>query len=404
MHQKNHKYIFLLSGLFLLIFGCKKHSEINTFLSNPGCSYESKIKILLANEVFLQCPETAFSNPFQIFTFEDKLYCMSRENYNQIDVYDLSSHQFIQSIQIDKNFTYDLGGIFVKSPDSIFVYQHMPPSVYLINSQGEIVDKWKMDDAPVKYSLPGHVEVNYLFGTYIANNKPYFQAKNDNLVVLFSDLDIWWHKDLSHHQTIGVYNIKERKWKGVHGFYPDIYLQTQDIMYPYFISHPRMVVSDDFIVVSFPIDHFVYLFDANSGDFIKKVCASSQYLESIIEPLNYEQGEEDPQLRTNLIAEGGYYGNIFYHKDLNYYSRIAFHPQPLKRPDGRLNSPAFKSASLSVFNADFEKIGEVLFEKEDKYGLIHDNIIALGDGFLAFNKRIQSDDTLRYTGRFKFIQ
>src|ERR1700759_3270390 len=76
----------------------------------------------------------------------DHLYYGYNDSTHSIDIYSLSKSKFISSIKIEKEGVRglaDITGLFVSSPDSIFVFDNS--FIGLINSNGSIIHRWPVN-------------------------------------------------------------------------------------------------------------------------------------------------------------------------------------------------------------------------------------------------------------------
>ena len=90
------------------------------------------------------------------------------------------------------------------------------------------------------------------------------------------------------------------------------------------------------------------------------------------------------------------YDNINFHENIGLYSRIAYHEQPLKMDDGKLNDGSKRTASIILMDENFNIVGETLFEN-GSLGVYKS--IPLPDGYLiAPNQQYwKYEDQLIYT-------
>ena len=56
-----------------------------------------------------------------------------------------------------------------------------------------------------------------------------------------------------------------------------------------------------------------------------------------------------------------FYGNLYYHKDRNMYTRVVYYPQELVDSKGYINNGKDRTASVVILDESFNIIGETKF-------------------------------------------
>lgn len=385
----------------VLLLGCKER-DISKCLDPCFNKAEEQYTLSLFEEVDIFVPPDAESEGDQFFVYNDSILILSseRDRYS-LHCFDIINKKFLRTIRVDRNFMSEPGGFYCYSLDSIYLNQNMPPATCLINESGQILQKWDLSKAPIGWSSPNPDVLEYLFAGF-TYNRPILVGGNMLLVTL-NDVDIWYYNNRSKHKNQGLFNLTSGKWEHVFGDYPCVFINSGNVMYPFFLSQPYLTVRENYAYVSFPVSHEVKVYDWHNGTMIKELCMAEPSLK-ISAPLKYNDAENDAQLRRNLIAETGYYGRLYFHNKIRLFSRLVIFQQKLRDSEGRINSPADKESAVLLFDEEGKNVGIYFFRKESPYTVTRGEIIPLGDGMLVPVKNRSSDNEFFYQGHFKFVK
>ena len=154
--------------------------------------------------------------------------------------------------------------------------------------------------------------------------------------------------------------------------YPD--KMRKGIDYGKYIS--SYLIKDNKILISFPVDHYLYLYDFD-GNIIKKIYCKSKYLNKFA-PYDSTQTFINGYSRKFEFKNGNY-SSILYDKYRNLYYRVVRHNMKLKNGN-RVNSYFDGKWSIIVMDSNFNILGEQVFAAK-KYFYI--NILITKDGLLV---------------------
>lgn len=396
--QSRYVACLLILGLIFSLFCCTSQNSCNDICQSGNGNL---FTLRLSDTISINVPSYAESSGDQFFVYQDSILFLSsqRDRYT-IHLFNVKSERYLKSISVDNNFLSEPGGFYVKSFDSIFLNQNMPPATVLIDTAGTIKGKWDLSGAPIAWNSPNDEVLEYMFAGF-THNRPFLVGDNKLLVTL-NDIDIWYYRNRREHRNHGLFDLTNNKWDFVFGEYPCVVSNSGKVMYPFFLSQPYLTIKDSLAIVSFPISHEVDIYNWMTGSLIKRICLGDNELE-IQKPLGYEEGEEDVQLRRNLIIQSGHYGGLYYHPEADLFTRVIVYQQPLKNSDGQLNSPIMKQSAILIFTPEFQIVGKYILDNRSAFSVNSGNFVPVSDGLLVPFKNRSSDNEFYYGGYFKFV-
>jgi hypothetical protein len=371
----------------------------------PACANEelswhkedsSALKIV--DSLLISIDSTVLTRYPEVFLFKDSLlYGRSGSDFY---TFDLKKERYLRSFSVDPNFISDIAGFYVATPDSIFLASE-PRVLYLIDSNGQLLKKWPLPEGQLSPKYDGY-DINY-FSWWV---KPIqsVDLHRGQIHLSFTNFDIWFFDDKNNYPGHGVFDFRNGNWLSEFGIYPDSYFE-KGIKYPHVYTTPSVLAVDSITYISYPLDHYIYLFNNLTGRFIKKAQIQSNYLQETTEPLAFENN--DLQAERNFIIQSGYYGELNYHKEINKFTRIVRHNNELYLANEKLNKPQNKGLSVLVMDDSLN----VLFEApmgnfERLAGFGGDRRLSAGlatsDGFIGTEKYddFSSEDLLYYNLKF----
>ncbi|WP_198034435.1 hypothetical protein [Dyadobacter tibetensis] len=332
----------------------------------------------------------------------------SKKNY-RLDIYDLEVGKFIKSIIIDKNFVPNMVSFYVYTMDSIFVAQD-PYTISLVNSSGNVINKWVLDNAPINWKLDEIINTPLYYFDTDRENINFFDPKTGNIHLTLTNTDIYYFSDREKFKLHNTFNIHTKKWGIPFGKIEAAYSgdSEREKQYLPFQSHPFCVVLGDSSFVSYPMSHKVSIYNNKTGLLLNENCVSSKYIEKLPPPIDYET---NPQTERNFFVSTSLYGSLNYHNKLGVFSRIALHEQPEKLPSGKLNSHLNKTVSVILFNKKLEKLDEFILDRESQLSSFGDPqslfvSYPTSNGFIGALKErvVTSESEFRHSIRFKFLK
>lgn len=238
---------------------------------------------------------------------------------------------------------------YVKSLDSIFFFNDIPPKAFLVNSSGGLINSWDLKGAPINWD---GVED---YGLYKSHSG--FEMMNGKFYVSLNTSSFFRIKDRLGLETQAVYDVIGEDWDRVYGKLPDFYANDRDVDFIGAFVQPQRIISGDNIVISYPQSHEIHVYNA-MGDLMGEYCASSKFVDKLDEPMTKEQSKDRQQSFFRFSAAPAYLG-IYYHSELDIYTRLVRHKFDIEGASGKLRSPCEISYSLIVLDSNFNKTGEV---------------------------------------------
>ena len=248
------KYIYF--GLIVqLIFSSCSETELNLVQVMPEESLEIELRV---DTLEIETPQTNREFPYRFpsFDYGNQVFAGLDERTNTINVYDLTSFKIKHSIELHNQGPHAIqgnmvGSIWYQSPDSIFVLQHVPNRLMIVNSAAEII--WQKDlteafkdsqemTGLMAYSLFDRVMM------YFRNGKAYFglrqnQAQQDYL-----------------NSILGYYDFEKDAIQSLKIQYPEYYTLNDEVGSYRF---PSITWYGDSIFIVFPYSPEIFIYDLN---------------------------------------------------------------------------------------------------------------------------------------------
>jgi len=397
--MKNIIYLFIC----LIIFACspKNKEQIASLIPPSDCNRFNEFTLDFRDSLAIEVPKQSFPAYENNQVVGDKyLVCHKRNSY-KIEIFDIIDKTHLQTITLDPNLVGNIGSFYVHNLDSIF-FAKEPFEVLLIDRNGQIIQKWQLDNAPINWSLTGKENTNniplYYFPNIIQSILSYDNI-NHRLFVNLTNIDIWYFGNRQDFKLHGVFDLVDNNWNLLYGHLPNIYASkgAQEIMYPFHLSQPFCLIKGDTSIISFPLDHYLYVYNNKTGKLLSSHCANGSDNQAIGVPLKYDV---DMQEQVNFTITSPHYGKLNYHQKIKLYSRIYSYGEILRNNDGTIKKTSDKRLAVIFLDENFKIVGEYLFDKDAAYerlgGTAKNDAIALSDGFLATKKKqyIYTDDIL----------
>jgi hypothetical protein len=375
------KYSFILLILFIVTLCSSCKNENNHSAKNNTHT------IIIKDSLDIRMPGTIDISFFKNDIDEGILYGLQK---NEIIKIDLKAKQFDGKIEIPSFYiSSELSSIHVINKDSILVTDS-PTSFLLIDAKGEVLNKYSIRESSL---LPENSQIFELLS--------YIKIQEDGQSVYFPILHYaylvrpWEYKKSNR---IGVLNLtSEKVTKFIVPTAESAYI-PKGYNYPDDVLEPNVTVVNNSIIVSYPYDDVIEVYEL-SGEFLYRKKVSSQYILEVPKPMKIKTYKVQ-QKRWNYRITMPFYDNINFHEAIGLYSRIAYHEQPLKMNDGKLNDGSKRTASIILMDENFNIVGETLFEN-GSLGVYKS--IPLPDGyFIAPNQKYwKHEDQLIYTTRLQ---
>jgi hypothetical protein len=298
--------------------------------------------------------ETKFSTK-ALFSFvnSDGNEILSFEGDNKILFYQLHDGLLIHSIHLQKEGPNGVGTVFGHYPlslDSVYITRRNTPELYLVNSNGNVLDKYNylydINEELCTHTISSTIVYSPLIkiGHKIFLNQFLLEGGN-------TTGDILEKNPVSI--VIDEYTKKVNKLPFT---YPRLWEGVNDFA---FAEYSRIFDGKRF-VYSFFWDENIYITNIEHTE-VKKISAKSRYISELNKklkrPNNFQQG-------IKMSIETAKYGNLVFDPYREVYYRFAFPQTELKTTeDIQVVSLFRKVFSIIILNKDLEVIGETSFEE-----------------------------------------
>lgn len=271
---------------------------------------------------------------------------------NSIYFYDYTTLNYVKQIVLDKKGPDGIlkpMGYYIKSIDSIYVYNMVLPEVVLINSAGKVVDKKSLrgeDKAEEWYEkYPQYVPETVT--PFIKYKGKLFLTGQSVTSLPSTSIDKFKFTammDIGRKEIDFIHNYPEELYGNDYNWYGDLYTKVYPALHP----------DGDKLIYSFPVSHDLYMMDIN-GDSSKKVYAGSNEA-GTISSIPKEVNKVSSENLYEHYASQDLYTAIIYDKYRNLYYRFITRAIPNANEHHR---PKDKPIGIIIMDAEFKYLGEV---------------------------------------------
>ena len=361
---------YMLLSIFLI--SCRNENRVlkNSTISNGSNSIEAttKISIVLKDSITISIPKNS-RNAYHVTYLYDKryLYGVNLIDPLKIDIIDLENKNVKKQIVIDKNFfiTSQVSNLLVQSEDSIYFLSNLIPAIYLINNNGEIINKWLRRDLEIPGNLDKKLaEIGYGFPISSFLESPYIDSSSGYLFLKINPVgykDEFGDVDVHRH---GVYDLKNRRWISLFGSYEGILKEKKDGRYYNDMHEPYQIKVEDKVYISYPIDNNIYCYNIKDYKLSNTYDCTFEGVEEFPKPLYGDKASDNALIK--LRGNTPFYGALYYHSKLKLFSRFYHH---LKEQNAR---------SIIIYDINFN----ILFIKKFDSNWLN-KIIPTEDGYVV---------------------
>lgn len=369
--MKNIYFIIFI----LLCISCKEKIEIK----NPyqvGESEGFKLEKVSSKNLNLSKYYGHHYRFYQLIeTDTSQLYSFIDYGINGIAIYNFDNGEFVKEIPFEVEGPNGIGQISafnIVQEDDIYVYSEGSMSLFFVNSESEVLKRWKFsiqEERPVgEIIFEPRIDVwgfspMYLKGEellmpgIVTGDLP--KEMNDSNTFIFSKLNLE-----SSEQSLML-------------TYPSEY--NNGAWYNQAFRGIHTALHGDSLLISFPISHDIRIVDLKTmGQ--KEISAPSPKIKTIKElgiPIDRSTSDQ----RIDHYLESGTYGPILWDKFRKLYYRVNFVPVPehLKLQNPKIY---YKDLNVTVFDKDFNFLGDEILD-----GSVYSNIhmVVLKEGLALYH-------------------
>jgi hypothetical protein len=382
----------LIPLLLIILISCeKKQLSENEYQENNSVNYNNKIELEVGKQLKLEIDPSMRYMTNSISTFlndGEEIISYLGSDSQTIVTFNSESGKLLNKILIENEGPNGVGNIgyasahYHHSPDSIFLYNRQTSPLYLINSRGEIIQKYKVTDysGATNFPVPNSSTMSPI---HFWKNNLLLSCGIQNYEEDFTGYPSLLKLDLKNGQIDYLSTL------------PKIYAEA--FWGAYFKYDPSITLNLDTeeVIISYPIDHNVYVVNLINGK-QEKHFIGSEYFQEIapyqVDPTFFttrNPNERDEKENIHAFSTSEYRGIIYDHWR-NLFYRVALIRPSIERV---LAGDKKFSFSIVVFDKDFQKIGETSFTT-DTYD--PSSIFLTRDGLAIFRKYLyaQNEDIL----------
>jgi hypothetical protein len=157
-----------------------------------------------------------------------------------------------------------------------------------------------------------------------------------------------------------------------------VYRFIKNSAFPEDLSYPYLERSDSFILVSYPMDHYVYKYELESFAFLGSEPFCPQNHIQFPDPLS-RNDFEDRNLKWKYRISTPFYEPVRYHSRAGLYSRILHYPLQIENKNLTYEMDQRRLSSIIVYDLDFKFIDEIKIDS-GQIGIYQS--ISTPDGYL----------------------
>lgn len=355
--------LILMGGVYA---GCKNNPSQDLAYPPDFPNRISAKKLTLVSTGTLEIPLDSVSmnySHYPVYYANDTIefYIYGNEIINSMDFYDLDKKKLVRRNMFDKEGDHGIMStlrIFVKSLDSIYIFDQETRKILLTNYDGKVLTQYTL---PPPNPLPTSWMSNLLEPLTIRDGKAFFafMAHGDNRVQV-------------DHRTLIQYDLRTGRYQETGPPYPAIFSQ-----YLYYNFTPFYTFGHrDNIIVRHGSLPDIYNYDLTT-DSTSVIPMKSLFQDKPIEPNKTAKEFMELDDTFEEIAQGNYLG-VYYDRYAKIYYSIFKRGMPLQDADGNETLFSDKPASIILFNENFEFCGEVPLKEQTYF----DNFICSKKGLL----------------------
>lgn len=373
-------YLKFFLGLVILI-SCNSDLELRKSLISPDHSFTDSIGLKINHELIIRAD--SFLTFIRPTIYNDTiLITLIKEKPGVLGLFDIKNGKYLRKIEVAADvFREDrVTTFYVHNLDSIFFLSSSALNVNIVNGNGSILKTWTYQDLGI--NPPGI----FIYPYFLPQYRPIYQSKLGLLHISLIPAFFTTKEGFESTPLQSVINLKENAVKLKYGPPEGVMKLKSKRNYPADLSFPYSLVIGDTTYVSFPMDHFVYVYNNTTGNLLFKSLTSSRAVRELPLPLP-EESIKDTQETWNFRVQTPFYEPLYFHEKANLFSRAIHHPQSLKDDMGLLNAGKNRLTSVIILDKNMKIVGETIFTNGQHP--IHGSI-PVSDGLLLISNETDS--------------
>ena len=331
---------------------------------------------------------------------QEEYFYLLNKNKNIVHIYDVKNNQTAQKIILQTEGPNGVGqpeAIYGENKDSIFVLSPFHYKLFLINSLGQIINKYSLLDQGIRFNEKSLSVPQGDFSVLTSGgNDNYIYKFRSNLVFgAYPNLNYATEDYFKKGKSGLILNLNDNKIRYVMD-YPHTYLEAfqKKFRFPaqFIFTSQACNVDSNLCVISYPADKYLYVVDLNTTH-VSKFETPSRYFTDIKLMSRQPTTPEKDFMHT---VENHSYGRVYYDRFRKVYLRYALHPNPLKKD--KFDSQPYLINSIIILDYKFNKIGETILDKTYQGGFV----FFREDG-IYLQKVVKDEDYVHFT-RFELVK
>jgi hypothetical protein len=380
-----------ITTIFIFIlFACGEKDRISYLEARLDSSLNMSNFEIDAKINKIRIPSSCLSD-YQYFKLLADSLLLCKDGFkvsNKIDIFNIKTNKYLESVSWDKAILPDAGSFaFFRQDSSIYLNAVGSIKYFKLSFDGIIQKSWAMSDI----MIDDNNNINAIYPSLFSYSEP-IVLDNDRLLVSFTMPEAFFFKDTLI--DVAMISLSQNKILTKYRRQPNlIYAQMKNSAYPQDLSFAYKMLKGDTLILSYPMDHFIYAYDLYTGKFLfKKPIILNKSKISLPHPLSkYAYGDRQDQWNFRITTP--FYEPLNFHKNLNLYSRILHHPISKDQANNK-KGPLNRSLSLILLDKNLDVVGEEILNHEH-IGIYR--TIATPDGLISIpnnNSDVISDDFL----------
>ena len=356
---------FCILILFLLLTSCSDDVENFNVLSTPKLSYKETYQLKKSNvNLSIEVPKEnrSLSYYFVQLLNDSLLYCRTFERPNEVHLYDIKNKIFLRKIFLDiglKNIDLSKIGSFAitKNQDIILNRNGI---FYIFNNFGKLKRAINCSDITYKDSVSNdNIPMTAVpFSIYFASEP--VAIDSTKLLISFQTPESFNIKGHDYYRA-GIVDLKTKRCiKYLAKPNDNVYALMKNSAYNPDLTMSYKLLKGDTLIISYPMDHYVYGYNIKSGKEIFKKLACSKNVKALPSPLP-KSDYLDRKTKWDFRISTPFYEPLYYHSKLKMYTRIIHYPQAVTLADGKLNNGEKRTSSVIILDSSLNIVGETKF-------------------------------------------
>lgn len=271
---------------------------------------------------------------------------------NSISIFDLKNQKTLKKIYLDRNlFKYNLESFFAVAMDSIYLISYATKDIYLVNSEGQKLNHWNVDNMNGK-SYPG--PNGYFFSFSLYKNFIVDPHKN-KLIASISDNVFHEEPGSSNLPKIIIIDLEKNSIEDFIATPEGKMKSRGDLFFPDDIASAQFEKIGDSLYVSYPFDDLITIYSLRTNQMVSKKNPSAPIELPLFEPVALEKKDENTFM-WKYRSSMPFYEDLNYHQESRIFSRIYHYEQDIAA------NPTYRKSAILFFDSELNYLAHKVIE------------------------------------------